>query len=347
MVPNRKIMVCILTAVMLIIMAIPSFASSRIEVNDQQKAEAVEQTGQSERSGQTEQTEQMEEAEEPLQPDQAEIPAGTEPVDKQPAEADEQTEQTEQAGEPEQTEKPVEESEEKEDGKIPDDETQEENNEEAAVSTPKSAAAAPVKAVSGLPENNAKVSYTSAGSHPVKFTVTTGGYIFRGTCATLGVDNAKSGTATVKRISKSSRIAKLVYYYGYKKGWWYGENSTKKATTVIGFTDKNCTENAKQCIEALIQRDRMGWDAFWKARKVGKYRMYSTDSFMRAINNLYNNTDVSKITIPDDVIFEMFHGVTSSSKVQDFYVWRYREIPVVPNGYVAVDKVSRNVSITN
>lgn len=197
-----------------------------------------------------------------------------------------------------------------------------------------------------LPANNTKVSYTSAGSHPVKFTVKSGGYTFKGTCATLGVDNASSGKATVKRISNSSKIAKLVYYYGYKKGWWKGSNSTKKATTVMGFTDKNCTENAKQCIEALIQRDNMGWTAFWNARKSGKYRMYSTDSFVKEINELYKK-DVSKITIPDDVIFEMFHGETSSSKQQDFYVWRYKENPVKPNGFVAVEKVSADVSITN
>ena len=67
---------------------------------------------------------------------------------------------------------------------------------------------------------------------------------------------------------------------------------------------------------------------------------------MREINDLYKNTDISKISIPDDVVFEMFHGVTSSSKVQDFYVWRYKEIPTSTNGFVAVEKVSGNVSIT-
>lgn len=199
---------------------------------------------------------------------------------------------------------------------------------------------------SGLPENDTKVRYTSSGSHPVKFKVETGGYTFRGTCATLGVNNSGSGKATVKRISNKSRIARLVYYYGYKKGWWQGANSGKKATKVLGFSDSRCTENAKQCIEALIQRDNMGWADFWAARKNGRYRMYSTDSFMKAINDLYRNTDVSKITIPGDVEFEMFHGVTSSSKVQDFYVWRYKEAPVSENGFVAVEKESGNVSIT-
>ena len=204
-------------------------------------------------------------------------------------------------------------------------------------------AAAP-KAASVMPENNDKVKYTSAGSHPVKFTVKHDGYTFKGTCATLGVENAKSGTATVKRISNNSRIARLVYYYGYKKGWWVGKNSDKKATTVLDFTDKDCTENAKQCIEALIQRSNMGWSDFWDARKNGKYRMYSTDSFMREINSLYNK-DISDITIPDDVEFEIFHGETSS-KNQDFYVWRYKKIPDRPEGYVAVEKLSADESIT-
>ena len=315
MVPSRKVIAFILAALMMLLLAIPSFASSSTEETDLQGVEAA---------GQTEQSEQTE------PPEEAQEPEGVKEEEPQNEDAVEQVEQTDKAEEPGTGE-----------GSDPADaETVEEKEQAEPAKKPA------LRAASGLPENNTKVSYTSAGSHPVKFTVKTGGYTFKGTCATLGVDNAKSGKATVKRIGRNSKISKLVYYYGYKKGWWQGANSTKKATTVLGFSDSNCKENAKQCIEALIQRDNMGWDAFWAARKVGGYRMYSTDSFMRAINNLYKNTDVSKITIPDDVVFEMFHGATSSTKLQDFYVWRYREIPTSPNGYVAVEKVSGDVSIT-
>lgn len=309
---RKKLLVCALAAAIMLLLSLPAFA---------------------------------------LSGSSAEEAAGTEPA--------EQTEQTQQAGtdgqtEAEKTEEPADLTEEAAGGESAPSgkEKTESENEETAGAAPEKDAGAPetpaAKApmLKALPANNTKVSYTSAGSHPVKFTVKSGGYTFKGTCATLGVDNASSGKATVKRISNTSKIAKLVYYYGYRKGWWTGSNSTKKATTVLGFTDKNCTENAKQCIEALIQRDNMGWTAFWNARKVGKYRMYSTDSFMREINELYKK-DVSKITIPDDVVFEMFHGVTSSSKQQDFYVWRYKEIPTTPNGFCAVEKVSADVSITN
>ena len=294
MLKNRRRIICIFAAVLIFLLAIPSFAANGAGETEQQNGETA---------GQTEQA-----AEQSVQSEQTEEPAEL------PAEKDMKEEAATEA---------------------------------MTVSPEKASAPEPaLKAASGLPENNSKVSYTSAGSHPVKFSVKTGGYTFKGTCATLGIDNASSGKATVKRISNNSKIAKLVYYYGYKKGWWQGKNSGKKATTVMDFSDSKCTENAKQCIEALIQRDNMGWDAFWAARKVGKYRMYSTDSFMKEINKIYKNTDVSKITIPDDAVFEMFHGVTSSSKTQDFYVWRYKEIPTTTNGFVAVEKVSADVSIT-
>ena len=308
----RKRMICMLAAVLIFLLAIPSFAANANEGTDQQGGETAEQT---------------EPAEAPEESGEIE--------EEKPPETGTKAELTEQTEEP---------------AELP---AEEEEKAEAApagltAAPEKASAPAPaLKAASALPDNNSKVSYTSAGSHPVKFSVKTGGYTFKGTCATLGIDNASSGKATVKRISNNSRIAKLVYYYGYKKGWWQGKNSSKKATAVMGFSDSRCTENAKQCIEALIQRDNMGWDAFWAARKVGKYRMYSTDSFMKEISSLYKNTDVSKITIPDDVVFEMFHGVTSSSRQQDFYVWRYKEVPTTTNGFAAVEKVSADVSITN
>ena len=316
MLKNGKKNICMLAAVLIFLLAIPSFAANGSGEPYQQNGETIEQPEQ----------EQEETAEETGE---------TEEEDLQSTEEEEQIEQ------PEQTEDPAE---------LP---AEAEEKAEAApagltAAPEKASAPAPaLKAASALPDNNSKVSYTSAGSHPVKFSVKTAGYTFKGTCATLGIDNASSGKATVKRISNNSRIAKLVYYYGYKKGWWQGKNSSKKATAVMGFSDSRCTENAKQCIEALIQRDNMGWDAFWAARKVGKYRMYSTDSFMKEISSLYKNTDVSKITIPDDVVFEMFHGVTSSSRQQDFYVWRYKEVPTTTNGFAAVEKVSADVSITN
>ena len=310
---RKKLLVCILASALMLLLSIPSFALNGSSEPDSKSPETQEQAAQSGAESQSVQEAQTSEGEEPAEEADADevLPAET----------------------------------------VTDDGA---NEEEHPAATPEKDAGAPeapaakAPVLKALPANNTKVSYTSAGSHPVKFTVKSGGYTFKGTCATLGVDNASSGKATVKRISNSSRIAKLVYYYGYKKGWWIGSNSTKKATTVLGFTDKNCKENAKQCIEALIQRDNMGWTAFWNARKVGKYRMYSTDSFMRAINDLYKK-DVSKITIPDDVVFEMFHGETSSSKQQDFYVWRYKEIPATPapNGFAAVEKVSADVSITN
>ena len=302
---NKKSIICILAAVMLLSVAIPSFASSGSEDAEVQNTETATET--------VEQTDQAEEAEETVQAGE-EDQTGSGTIES--AEGSEQLQETKPEEAP------------------------------AVTESQKKAEAQAVNGDSGLPENNTKISYTSAGSHPVKFTVKSGDYTFRGTCATLGAENAKSGKATVKRVGNNTRIAKLVYYYGYKKGWWQGTNSSKKATAVLGFTDKNCTENAKQCIEALIQRDNMGWSAFWAARKNGKYRMYSTDSFVKEINDLYKNTDVSKITIPDDVIFEMFHGVTSSSKVQDFYVWRYKRNITIPNGFVAVEKVSGDVSIT-
>lgn len=308
---RKKLLVCILASVLMLLLSIPSFAMNSSNAPDIQDPEEPGQTVQSKAEELNDQEVQTSEPEE-----QAEEASGDEDV---PPEAD-------AAG-------------------IVREETPAEEKPETDEGAPEAPAEkAPV--LKALPANNTKVSYTSAGSHPVKFTVKSGGYTFKGTCATLGVDNASSGKATVKRISNNSKIAKLVYYYGYKKGWWQGSNSTKKATAVLGFTDKNCTENAKQCIEALIQRDNMGWTAFWNARKVGKYRMYSTDSFMREINELYKK-DVSKIKIPDDVVFEMFHGETSSSKQQDFYAWRYKEIPVTPNGFAAVEKVSADVSITN
>ena len=311
MVTNRKRAVCIIAALMIMLLGIPSFASSGNDDTEKRDPDTVETTQQEVQEER--QTENESETEE-----------------QQSIESDGQAEQTTEPA---------------------NEDIKEDTSSEGMTpveGTPKMKAAPLLKAASGLPANNTKVSYTSAGSHPVKFTVQTGGYTFKGTCATLGVDNAKSGKATVKVISNNSRIAKLVYYYGYQKGWWQGANSTKKATKVMGFSDSGCTETAKQCIEALVQRDNMGWDAFWDARKVGKYRMYSTDKFMKEINKLYKNTDVSKITIPNNVVFEMFHGTTSSSKVQDFYVWRYSEIPpvTVTNGFVAVEKVSGNVSIT-
>ena len=309
MLTNRKAVICVLAAVLMILLAIPVFASGGTEDADTQDGETVEQAEQTEEITDAEDNESTE----PSEGDETEDGDGDAKEDETPAE--ETGEETDDTG-------------------------------DTGDSTPAETREAPAKAASGLPANNTKVNYTSAGSHPVKFTVKAEGHKFKGTCATLGVDNASSGKATVKRISNNSRIAKLVYYYGYKKGWWQGKNSSKKATTVMDFSDSNCTENAKQCIEALIQRDNMGWSDFWAARKVNGYRMYSTDSFMREINDLYKNTDISKISIPDDVVFEMFHGVTSSSKVQDFYVWRYKEIPTSTNGFVAVEKVSGNVSIT-
>ena len=150
MLKNGKKIICMLAAVLIFLLAIPSFAANGSGEPDQQNGETIEQPEQ----------EQEETAEETGETEQTDDPAEL------PAEAEEKAEAA-PAG--------------------------------LTAAPEKASAPAPaLKAASALPDNNSKVSYTSAGSHPVKFSVKTGGYTFKGTCATLGIDNASSGKAAIR-----------------------------------------------------------------------------------------------------------------------------------------------------
>ena len=181
-----------------------------------------------------------------------------------------------------------------------------------------------------LPPHGTQVSYTSAGSKPVRFTVTYDGDTYKGACATQGIPEKESGKATVEAIDPNSKIGKMIYYYGYVCQFWSGANKDTDAYQWLGISETAGNGwKARMIIEALLQRHNMGWDAYWDSRISGGYRMMS-DDWANAINAAYNNFDPNAVTI--EGTFEIFHGVTDAGH-QDFYVWKY-----TTTGYAALRK---------
>lgn len=68
-------------------------------------------------------------------------------------------------------------------------------------------------------ETGDKVSYTSSGK-PVTFTVKANGKTFKGGCANLGISSKSSGKGTVTSVGRKTKIARMIYYFGYTKKWY-------------------------------------------------------------------------------------------------------------------------------
>lgn len=204
----------------------------------------------------------------------------------------------------------------------------------------KEPAAAPVQ--NAVPAKNAALKAPKAGSsvsykakrvgegsgQTTVFTVKDGGTTYTGACAEEGVSMSSSGTATTSKIANSTKIAKVVYYYGEVKGWWSGSDATDSAKNVLGL-DYSTDITKRRLIECFCQIYNQG-SSKWYNTVTGSSGWSKTTA--DAVRDYYADIDTSSITVPDG--FEMYF-CDAGSDSQSFIMWFFN--PVV-NGYVCLQK---------
>ena len=142
----------------------------------------------------------------------------------------------------------------------------------------------------------------------------TNGTRYTGTCRQIGNGMATSGNASVvKRIDNNSKIAKVVYKYGVRWGWWQGDNSHKSANSVLGISYNN-TVTLQRLIELACQIDNQGAAAFRQIWQNAGGNMTTIDAMI----NWYANVDYNAEVVPDN--FEMYY-VHPADGSQDFAIW--------------------------
>lgn len=176
------------------------------------------------------------------------------------------------------------------------------------------------------------VKYTSAVEHAADddpgvrvFRVSEGGSDYEGTCAEIGVEAAKSGTAKPDRIKNNSRHAKLIYQYAVVEDWWTGPESAETIKKELGL-DFTVRTTKKALVQYMNQISVQGV-AGWKAAAVARGGF--TPSFADTIADYVSGIDVSKVSVPSG--FELY--LCDSGNHQNFAVWRYE-----PYGHVYLQK---------
>ena len=195
---DKKTKVCILTAVLVILLAMPAFAANETdekEITGEEEStvtEEIQATG--EQADDVTPENEDEEIKEDAEVEETEAePADEEDNENEPEKPDEKAESGE---------KPL----------------------------PAEAPAAKPEPVMLKASSSGNVSYSAkrvgsnAGETSV-FSVTSGGKTYTGACAEQGVTMKSSGQAAITKIDNSTKIAKVIYYYAIALGsdnWWTG-----------------------------------------------------------------------------------------------------------------------------
>ena len=218
-----------------------------------------------------------------------------------------------------------------------------EEPEEAVEPEQSEPAAAPVLRAA----NGTSVSYTSwieytqhsggARREVRVFKAAVDGKTFEGVCAQLGTKGNASGTATITKVSNSSRIAKIMYHYGVELGWWRGAQANESAQTVMGLSN-NIATTKRVLLEYASQIYHQS-KSDWMTNATGKAEM--STAFANAVYKcITTGLSVDGVTVPDS--FEMYYCDAGSG--QDFSLWNYT--PPVTTGFVKVKKISADQVIT-
>ena len=312
---DKKTKVCILTAVLVILLAMPAFAAN--ETDEKEIAGEEESTVTEEIQATGEQADDVtpENEDEEIKED-AEVqetvaePADEEDNENEPEKPDEKAESGE---------KPL----------------------------PAEAPAAKPEPVMLKASSSGNVSYSAkrvgsnAGETSV-FSVTSGGKTYTGACAEQGVTMKSSGQAAITKIDNSTKIAKVIYYYAIALGsdnWWTGDHKTDKVGKILGMDHADDTDVTKRrMVECFCQIYNMGSSDWYKTVTSSSGGGWSTGTADK-VRDYYKNIDTSGISVPAG--FEIWYA-KSDSGAQSFIMWAY-----MPEGYVTMTKVSGNTKITN
>lgn len=146
-----------------------------------------------------------------------------------------------------------------------------------------------------------------------------------GTCCQAGNQAANSGTAVARKLSNSSKTAKIAYYYGYQKGW-LDRQDAYPGFNVVSYS---------LIMQSIIQCSVQGKETWAQIEREGAGYDEHTISTVFA---LYDGVDSLGITVPDN--FEVFQCGPSDGS-QSFVIWGK-----APTGKVKMQKVSGNTDIT-
>lgn len=330
----RQAAMLILIALIMMVLAIPSFADNETVETGNADKEAVLSTGSGEAEVSGDEEKQMsDDAEkadtETVQAEEAEKGAVTEEEADKTGAADEES-----AAEEIKTE---------------DEEGAKAEVKEPAVTITPAPKVTVKKEAKAASDSGKKVSYTgskagSAAGETTIFKVTSDGTTYTGTCAEQGVSMSSSGTATITQIPNSKKIAKVVYHYAIELGddnWWSGDHKTDKVGKLLGMSNDSDTNVTKRrMVEAFCQIYNMGstdWyntitnpnSGGWNTGTADKVRDFYTDI---SDKNWYKD-----LTVPDG--FEIWFA--DAGNAQPFIIWAYN-----PTGFVTLKKVSADTSIS-
>ena len=214
------------------------------------------------------------------------------------------------------------------------------------------------KAAGAKAAGDKKVSYTgskvgSAAGETTVFKVTSDGTKYTGTCAKQGVTMGTSGTATITKISNSTKIAKVIYHFAIDLGdsnWWTSDHKTDKVGTILGMASNDATNVTKRrMVEAFCQIYNMGASDWYKTitnASTGGWTKDTADKVRDYYADINNKTWYKNLTVPDG--FEIW--LADAGNAQPFIIWAYTPptppAPSTPTGFVTMKKVSGNTSIT-
>lgn len=312
---DKKTKVCILTVLLVILLAMPAFAANETD----EKEIAGE-----EESAVTEEIQETGEQTDDVTPEN-------------------ETEEIKEDAEGGETESDPSDGEEKEN----EPEKPDEKAESGEDPLPAEAPAAKQEPVVLKASSSGKVSYSAkrvgsnAGETSV-FSVTSGGKTYTGACAEQGVTMKSSGQAAITKIDNSTKIAKVIYYYAIALGsdnWWTGDHKTDKVGKILGMDHADDTDVTKRrMVECFCQIYNMGSSDWYKTVTSSSGGGWSTGTADK-VRDYYKNIDTSGISVPAG--FEIWYA-KSDSGAQSFIMWAY-----MPEGYVTMTKVSGNTKITN
>ena len=198
-------------------------------------------------------------------------------------------------------------------------------------------------------EKGKEVSYSgekkgSAAGETTIFKVVSDGKTYTGTCAEQGVTMKSSGTATITEIPNSKKIAKIVYHYAIELGddnWWSGDHKTDKVGKLLGMNNDSDTNVTKRrMIEAFCQIYNMGTTDWYKTitnASTGDWNADTADRVRDFYTDISDKNWYKDLTVPKG--FEIWFADAGNN--QPFMIWSYN-----PTGFVTMKKISGDTSIT-
>ena len=148
---------------------------------------------------------------------------------------------------------------------------------------------------------------------------------------------SSSGKASVTKLSKSSKIAKMVYKYGIEKEWFVDKDhaNTGTAKSVLGLS-YDTVVTKQRLVECFCQISTQG-KSTWKSVITSSSGGGWNPSTAQAVLDFYDAEDIDKIVVPDS--FEIWKAEPEEG--QSFIFWKYES-----TGKLKLEKVSSNTSIT-